>query len=163
MSIVIEQLASATHFLATNTLSDIFHFGQIPTGSKMSSGQPIAVYGPDSTALLDLLFTSYTLKDDGNDKPLNVDMDNSTLEEVYWSVYDVEANAQAVADDINSFDFVKITIISNNGQWAVPVQQSIFDAMPAGDAKDRLVAAATLSVSEGRRKTKDEMLASGWA
>ena len=102
-----------TYFLASCTISDVFHFGEIPAGSHLTTGQPIAVYGTDSATLLDLLFTSYVLNEDSV-SAVDVDMDNSVMEEVFWSVYNVEADAQAVVDDINSFDFVKVNIHSHN-------------------------------------------------
>lgn len=61
-------------------------------------------------------------------------------------------------------DFVRINYVKHLGrdEYAVPVQDRVFAALPESAAKDMLVAAAEQSIAAGRRRTTAQMKAEGW-
>ena len=72
--------------------------------------------------------------------------------------------ANEIISKVNVFDFLEIDCIKhpNRNEWAVPFENHVLDLIPSGTNKDFLLATATLSVIEGRRKTKQDMINGGW-
>lgn len=144
-----------TFFVNVGPLNDTLHEGEIPAGDNMRTGQPLVVYKTDLTELRAIMFASH---EDDTGEP-------SELHPIAFSTYLDFAAMETVKNDVNSFDFLKVTEFKHpdRDEWALAVQEQCLAAMPEGAEKDRILAAAAASVAEGRRKTKNEMLADGWA
>ena len=144
-----------TFFVNIGPMSNTTHEGEVPAGDMMRTGQPLIVYKADMAELRDIVFMSH--EDDSGVA--------SVLYPIDFSIYYDLESLEEVKRDINSFDFVKVTEFKhpNRDEWALAVQEMCIQAMPSGDVKDRILAAAALSISENRRKTLDEMLVDGWS
>ena len=143
-----------TFFVNVGPLTDTVHEGEIPPGETMRTGQPLVVYKEDLAELRSLMFISHE-EDTGED---------SVLYPIAFSTYTDYPDLEAVKADVNSFGFLKVTEFKHpdRDEWALAVQEQCLGAMPDGSVKDRVLAAAGASVVEGRRKTKEELLADGW-
>lgn len=146
--------AVTTYFVNANPLQNVTHTGEIPVGSSMKTGQPLVVCGTVQQDVIDLMFSTYDENDDSN----------NVMHDVSFSVYTDQAAAQAVVDDLNSVDFLKVSMFKHPTleEWAIASQSQVFAAIPDGDAKTRLIAAATLSITEGRVKDTATMVTNGW-
>ena len=144
-----------TYFVNVGPLSQSMHEGEVPAQGTMRTGQPLVVYKTDLEELRSIMFESHE-DETGED---------SVLYPIAFSTYLDFAALEAVKNDVNSFDFLKVTEFKHpeRDEWALAVQENCMSAMPEGDAKDRILAAAAASVAEGRRKTLTEILADGWA
>ena len=144
-----------TYFANIGPLSGTVHEGSIPADATMRTGQPLVVYKTDAAELRALVFASH--EDDTGEE--------SELHPIAFSTYTDLSEAQALKNDVNSFDFLKVIEFKHpdRDEWALAAQDQCLAAMPDGAAKTRIVEACELSIAEGRRKTLNEMLADGWA
>ena len=156
-SITLEPTAVTLYFVACNPLLDTFHSGNVLVGSQVSSGQPFMVHGTDNQTVFDMVYSFYDLDNESDAVPITLPF--------AWSVYFNETDINEVVATANNFDFLTVNHIKHptENKWAIPVNDAVFAAMPAGVDKDFLITKATASIAEGRRFDTATMITDGWA
>ena len=144
------------YFVANNPLIDTFHQGLVEVGGSLGTGQPIIVLGDTEEEALNLIYSHVANENDIDDV--------SIPHEVQWSVGYNLSDATIVRDLINSYEFVNVNFIKHpdRNEYAIPFQNVIFNAMPDDANKASLLIYATASVSEGRRRSNQQMNDDGW-
>ena len=136
---------------------DVVHFVDNEAGQHTESWQPMLLTSQDKDALIQMFFDTYEEPEDG--------VPTYVMHPFQWSIGYTQQQAQQVIDLVAGCnDFVRINYVKHLGrdEYAVPVQDRVFAALPESAAKDMLVAAAEQSIAAGRRRTTAQMKAEGW-
>ena len=147
-----------TFGIACNPLLGIYHFFETETNQGLSTGQPIVVYADTKAEAYDLLFSAWTEDENGN-------LDTYTPHDISVSIDYTEADAlQTAADAMEIIGGLMIRPIKHpsRDEWAIIVSPQVLAKATAGAKRDALLSKHAAKVSQGKNKTKAEVIADDW-
>ena len=147
--------------IACNPVAQEYHSPtRIDKGTRMSSGWPVIVYADTAEAVCELVFSSYTLDDDGN-------LRDYTPRDLKVSVgYTSESEAKQVTDDaqeeVEGYIARPIKHPARE-EWATVYQSHMFGEHGRRSGKRQgLVERIATQASSGRHRNPSTARSQGW-
>ena len=144
--------------IACDPLNGIYHEIDPEPSQYVATGLPVIVYAATKAEAYAMLFSAYTLDEDGR-------LDTYTARPITYSTGYTKAEAdETVADAVEIIDGLKMAPKKHptRDEYAVIFSTHIFSSAKAGAKRDKLTAKHIKQVKDGKTKTKAQADADGW-